>query len=191
MAKIILNPIVEQVSGGLGNLVFRELRGETILSRKPVSNGAEPTPGQAAHRERFKQAVAYGKFAMADNASREFYQYAAGQKNIPAFALSVADFLNLPSVEEVDLSAYEGQVNDSIKIITSDDFGVVNLHVAISNNQGGAIIESGQAIEYPVGTGRWNYTATAAVTPGTAVTIEVTATDRPGGTAVNTSAKTL
>jgi hypothetical protein len=56
----------------------------------------------------------------------------------------------------------------------------VNLHVVIANALG-ATLERGNAVEAQVGTGRWTYTATAAVADGTTVTVKITATDRPGG----------
>jgi hypothetical protein len=66
--KVKLNPAFEEMSGTLGEMVFRELRGETIVSRKSSLSG-EPTANQAAHRERFKLAAAYGKSVMADPAA--------------------------------------------------------------------------------------------------------------------------
>ena len=190
MAKVKLNPIVDELRGQLGDLVFREINGQTILSRKPSLNGNEPSADQAAQRERFRQAVAYGRFTMANDDTRELYDEASNRKGIPAFALTVADFLNPPSINEVDLAAYNGQVGGMIKIITTDDFGVVNVQVQIMDQQGD-IIESGSAFETQANTGRWEYTATAAVPAGTAVSIQVTATDRPGGVAVSVNNKSL
>jgi hypothetical protein len=181
--KFKLNPAFEEASGALGDLVFREVNGKTIVSRKPSTNG-EITEAQAAQRERFRQAAAYGKFALADQTTRAIYDTASEEKDVPAFALCVADFLNLPSIEEVDLSAYHGQAGDPIKLVTSDDFGVVNVHVLIANALG-TILESGNAVEAPAGTGHWTYAATAAVAGGTTVTVRVTATDRPGGVATS------
>jgi hypothetical protein len=99
-------------------------------------------------------------------------------------------------VDEVDLSAYAGQVGDKIAIRAHDDFDVSGVRVAISSADGHAL-ESGAAVETPpnpnnaVGraAGRWLYTATAAVLTGTSVRIEVTATDRPGHKTVKTATK--
>ena len=93
---------------------------------------------------------------------------------------------NSPSIKAQDLSAYHGQPGDIIKLITSDDFGVVNVHVVIANALG-TTLESGNAVEAAVGTGHWTYTATTVVPAGTTVTVKVTATDRPGGMATSTS----
>ena len=99
-------------------------------------------------------------------------------------------------MDEVDLSAYTGQVGDKIAIRAHDDFDVTGVSVAISDTDGHAL-ESGAAVETPpnpnnvVGhaAGRWLYTATTVVPTGTSVRIEVTATDRPGHKAVKTATK--
>ena len=98
-------------------------------------------------------------------------------------SLTVADFFNAPSVDEVDLSGgYAGQVGDEIVILAHDDFDVVGVNVGLTDAEGNAI-ESGAAAETPANSGRWVYAATAAMDTGTTVRIAVTATDRPGGVA--------
>src|SRR6185503_4138346 len=191
MTKVTLNPVFEQVSGALGDLVFREVNGKTILSRKAQMSNVEPTLAQTNHRERFRQAAAYGKFAIANQTTREIYDTISDQRGIPAYALTVGDFLNLPSVEQVDTTAYHGQIGDNIAIITTDDIGVVNVHVTITDDSNNSVLQSGNAVEYPVNTGHWNYGASVAVPAGTAVTVKVIATDRPGGTSISINPRTL
>src|SRR5436190_8762765 len=125
MAKIKLNPIIEEVRGQLGELVFRKSNGKITLSRKPAASSIGPSEAQVAQRDRLRLAVAYGKFVIADTTTRAIYENAAEQKGTSAFALTVADFLNLPSVDQVDVSGYHGQIGNNIAIITSDDIGVV------------------------------------------------------------------
>jgi hypothetical protein len=191
MAKIKLNPIVEEVSGGLGNLVFRTSNGKTVLCRKPDFSDNEITEDQAAHRERFRQAVAYGRSVMANEDMREIYNQAAERKGIPVFALTVADFFNAPSINEVNLSAYNGKIGDMIKVSALDDVNVMSVHVALVNSQDNALIESGDAVETAAGSGQWVYTATTAVPAGTLVNFTVVVTDRPGGTAIETQSKSV
>ena len=179
--KVKLNPMFEQVSGQLGDLVFRELRGETIASRKPTSN-AEPSADQLAHRELFKQAAAYGKSVMADSSLRALYETAAKSKNIPVFALTVADFFNEPTIESVDMTGYTGKIGDLIRIATSDDFGVVKVQINILNVDG-VKVETGQAVETAPGSGRWVYTAVSSFAVDSELTVQIVATDRPGGSA--------
>jgi len=191
MAKIKLNPIVEEVSGGFGNIVFRASKGKTVMCRKPDFSNIELSDNQAEHRERFRQAVAYGRSVMADPDLRAMYEQASERKDIPVFALTVADFFNAPSITGVDLSAYNGQVGNVVKVNALDDMGVVSVHVTLTNAQDGTLIESGNADETTPGSGQWVYAATVAVSAGTTVNFSVVATDRPGGMASDTDSKLI
>ena len=119
---------------------------------------------------------------MADPATKAIYEEAAKAKGQPLFSLTVADFFNAPSVDEVDVSGYGGKVGNEIIVQASDDFDVVGVSVALTDANGNAI-ESGAATESPADSGRWVYKAMAAVPTGTTVRIAVTATDRPDGKA--------
>jgi len=191
MAKIKLNPIVEEVSGGFGNIVFRASKGKTVMCRKPDLSGNDATQGQAAHRERFREAVAYGRSVMADADMLAMYKQASVRRDIPVFALTVADFFNAPTINEVDLSAYAGKVGDVIKVKAMDDFGVASVHVALVNPTNEAPIENGYAVETAAGSGVWVYTVTASMPGGSKVGFNVVATDFPGGTAIESSSKTI
>jgi hypothetical protein len=85
MSEVDLNKTVNGYRGSIGRLVFRKYKGRTIVGRKPVSS-KPPTPAQIAHRERFKEAVAFGKSAMADPTLREFYEEIAAKEGKSAFA---------------------------------------------------------------------------------------------------------
>jgi hypothetical protein len=102
----------------------------------------------------------------------------------------VADFFNAPAVDEVDLSLYAGAAGDTIVIRARDDFDVTGVTVSLTGDAGNAI-ERGAAVEMPADSGRWVYTATAAVATGTTVRIAVTATDRPGGVGTATQEKAV
>ena len=180
MAKVRLNPILEQVRGQVGDLVFKRYGEGVLISRKPDFADREWTEAQVAHRERFRQAALYGKLVMADPATKAIYEEAARAKGQPVFSLTVADFFNAPAVDEVDLSGYAGRVGDPIVVRASDDFDVTGVRVALTDAAGSSL-EEGAAVETPPDSGRWVYAATAAVATGTTVRIAVTASDRPGG----------
>jgi hypothetical protein len=190
MARVRLNPILEQVRGQVGDLVFKRSGDSVILSRKPDFSERQPTPAQAVAQERFRQAALYGKMVMADPQTKQLYEQAAKAKGRPLFSLTVADFFNTPSIDEVDLAGYTGQINDQIIIRAHDDFEVSAVNVALSNAAGDPL-ESGQATESPPKSGRWVYTATTAVATGTQVRINVTVADRPGGTGSSESEKAV
>ena len=89
---------------------------------------------------------------MADPAKKKIYEDAAKAKGKPLFSLTVADFFNVPSVDEVDLSGYAGAVGDVIGVRASDDFDVTGVHVAVTKADGTAI-EEGEAVEMPPDSG--------------------------------------
>ncbi len=179
MAKVRLNPIMEQVRGQVGDLVFRRFGDEVVMSRKPNTEGRVWTEAQMAQREQFRQAALYGKMVIADPQAKAVYEAEAQARGVPVFSVMVADFFNAPSVDEIDVSGYAGKVGDPIIVRASDDFEVTGVTVVMSTGDGQAV-ELGAAVETPAKSGRWMYTATQAVPAGTAVRIAVTATDRPG-----------
>ena len=180
MARVKLNPILLKMRGKVGELVFKRYGKDVVISRPPDFEGVEPTEAQVAARQRFRQAALYGKMVMADPEKKKLYEEAAKAKGQPVFSLTVADFFNAPSVDEVDVSGYGGKVRDEIVVQASDDFDVMGVNVALTDAEGNAL-ESGAATETPADSGRWVYTATAAVATGTTIRIAVTASDRPGG----------
>ena len=188
--KFKLNRAFREASGELDGLVYRNVRGQVIVSRKPDTSNVVYSEDQIAHRERFKQAAAYGKSALAEPAVRAMYEAAAKEKDMPVFAATIADFFNAPTVDNVDLSAYNGQVNELISVMARDDFGVATVFVSIAD-QTGHVIDAGNAVETAVGSGYWVYSATATIATGITITVSAIATDRPGGTAVKTANKTI
>ena len=188
MSEVELHAPFVGYSGAIGKIVYRNYKGRTIACLKPSS---KRTLSQAEinTRERFTQAAAYGKLALANPATRALYEQIAKEKDVPVFSVCVADFFHAPSIELLGFGNYNGQIGSSIQILTADDVGVVSVNVTLKNGQGN-LIESGNAVEYPVGTGQWSYTATAAVASGTSVTAYVTAADRPGGMATQNAVTT-
>jgi len=64
-----------------------------VISRKPDVEGREPTPAQAAQRERSRrgQATVYGKMVMADPEAKAIYEEAAAaRKGKPVFSPSTS-----------------------------------------------------------------------------------------------------
>ena len=186
--KAELDPIVHALRGSAGNFVYRKVRGKTVMSAKPVRDESALTPAQEEHRLRFKKAVAYSKTALANNEVRPLYDAMAKDRNKPVFSVAVADYFNAPVIHEVDVFGYNGNIGDTISILASDDFEVVNVHVMIADTQGN-MIENGNAVETAPGSGQWIYTAT--VSNESNVNVQVVAVDRPGGTAVMNTEKTF
>ncbi len=184
MAQVKLNPILDELRGQLGEVVFKRYGHKTVISRKPDMSKVKPSEAQLARRAQFKAATEYSKQALADPALKAVYAAAAARLNKPLNSVMIADFLNAPTVEQVDASGYRGQVGDEIVVVAGDDFGVAAVELEIIA-EGGEVVESGPAVESPAGGGRWLYEASTTIQTAR-VQIRVTAVDRPGHRAVQT-----
>ena len=187
MARVKLNPTLEAIQGKVGDLVFKRFEGHEIVSRIPDRTGIVPSADQLAQMEKFRLAALYGKAVLADPVTKQVYEDASARKGVPAFALTVGDFLNAPAVDEIDLSVYTGKTGDLIRVRASDDVEVSGVTVAI-RAQNGDVLEQGATVWSPA-VGRWTYTATTTLAQGQAVSIEVSATDRPGHRTTKTQAR--
>ena len=178
MSEVDLNPTVDGYRGSIGRLVFRKYKGRTIVGKKPVRT-KEQGMDELARQERFKEAVAYAKSVLADPLAREFYAPIALQRDISVYNVALGDFLKLPEIKPLNLTRYKGQIGDIIQIRATDDIGLADLTVKITA-QDGTPIEEGQAVESGLRTGKWIYTATAQVTLGTDIFIEIEGIDHAG-----------
>jgi hypothetical protein len=143
MASVTLNPVLESISGAVGDLVFRRHGDDVVIARRPAGD-RQFTPGQVAQQERFRLATVYGRAALADPATKALYEAKAAATGTPVFALAIADFFHAPAVDDIDLSAYSGQVGERIAIRAHDDFELVGVAVAIRKADG-TVLEQGAA----------------------------------------------
>lgn len=187
MARVELNPVIEQVRGQIGDLVFKRYEDQVILARKSNPGNQEPTPAQLAARQRFREGVQYGKMAVGDPALKALYAAAAKAKKKPVFSVMVADFFHSPTVSAVSLDEYTGAAGETISVSAYDDFEVTGVTVTLVD-EGDVVLESGAAV---VENGRWTYTTTTIVTPGTTVTVTATALDRPGNSSLAEATKLI
>lgn len=178
MTKVFLQPGLRGLSGGMGGWVYQMRNGKTVVGMKPINTKA-PTEAQLHQRQRFSDAASYAKAALGDPAKREFYETVAKERDMPAFAMAVADYLNVPSFKPLDLSQYKGRVGDPILIRAVDDLGLVSVEVTL-NAIDGALIEKGMAVEAGARSGHWVYTVTAPVALGADIFIALTGIDHTG-----------
>jgi len=132
--------------GPVGDLVFKHYSDAVVVGSKPDRSGVQPTDAQLQHQERFRQAVLYGQLVMADPEKKALYAETAKASGKPLFSLAIADFFNAPAVDEVDISAYAGEVGNPIAVRAHDDFASVHMSITKSS---GEVIESGEAVQTP------------------------------------------
>ena len=178
MSTIKNNPLLKGASGMLGNVVvYRERNGQVIMSNRPKRPTL--TPKLLAVRERFLEAVKYGKAVMANPDLKAEYQAGVGEKFVSAYSIAVADFLKAPEIKSIDLLNYNGAIGDLVEINATDDFKVVSVYVTIHGSDG-SLLEEGDAIFRESSASIWVYTAKVqnAALPGSKISVRVK--DKPG-----------
>lgn len=177
MARSKNNIVTHGLSGKVGDLlVFSQRNGKTIVGKVPKQSTRELSDGQKAHRLKFQKAVLYAKSVMNDPAKNEIYEERVDRsKGQTTYNVAVADLLNAPDIESIDLSSYSGNVGDVIKVMVTDDFGVEEVKVKIENADG-TLVEEGNAVNSGI---EWVYTATVQNADLAGDKITVTASDAP------------
>ena len=157
-------------------MVFRRVRGKTVIARRPYVRSNEGSAAQQAQRGKFALARAYAKRVLADPWQRQAYAKIAKRSNRRVDLLVMSDFLTPPVVEVLDVSGYQRQPGGTIRILAEDDIEVVSVEVTIETI-------SGQSIERGFATsvhGVWCYRATTSAPTDVALIVTVIALDRPG-----------
>jgi len=90
------------ISGAMGGVIFRRSnkRGEAIIAQRPRKSNTQPSEAQKAQRERFAQAIAYAKAALADPEQRLRYEARATLCKTP-YNLAISDYFNNVILNEV------------------------------------------------------------------------------------------
>ena len=185
MAKVKNNIVTQGLSGTLGGqLVFRQTSRGTVVSVAPQAPSGPPTAGQLAHQTRFQQAVIYAKGQAHDPATQTAYADEAKAQDLSVFNVILRDYMQAPSLGDVDLSQYTGKVGDFIGITATDDHAVKAVTVRIENGDG-SLVEQGAATQQ-ADPNQWLYTATVRNTTLAGDKLTVTATDNPGHAATKT-----
>ena len=94
MPKVKFNPVIDEVHGKSGNLVFRRSpNGDIHLIKLADMSRVKWSEAQKENRLRFKDANTYAKAAMADPRIRARYQKIATKEGRRAYHVAVSDYL--------------------------------------------------------------------------------------------------
>jgi len=94
MPKAKLNPILLELHGKLGDMVFRRTRnGGVSVIRKADMSKVKWSPAQVANRQRFREAVAHAKQLLADPQVRATYEEIAAKQGKRALEVAVSEYL--------------------------------------------------------------------------------------------------
>jgi hypothetical protein len=95
MAKVKLNSPIAEISGTMGDFVFRKGKkpGEAILARRPRRT-KKPSKALQAQWDRFTAASDYATAASADPELAAYYQAEAAKQDLQPRNVAIADYLN-------------------------------------------------------------------------------------------------
>lgn len=179
MPKIGNNPILKKVSGMLGDtIVFRQGPDGPIMANAP-KKPKTVNQAQIALRERFLNAVQYGRRQMTKPEAKALYETGVDRKRKSAYTVAVSDYLAAPQIKQIDTDQYQGVIGQSINVHAADDFKVASVLVVIQTATG-TEIERGEATLSEELRDVWIYTTKAENISLTDTLITVTAKDIPG-----------
>ena len=90
--KVKLNPTVERFRGKIGNMTYRVMYGKQTAMKTPDMSKVRWSEAQQTERQRFREAIAYARAAMADPAVRAQYEKRGKTAKRQAFRVAVSDF---------------------------------------------------------------------------------------------------
>ena len=191
MSKVEMHAPFTTFSGTIGKLVYRKVRGRTIVAVKPDPD-RPLSQAEVAHRQDFAQAATWAKAALQDEELRPFYEALGKQRDIPARAAAVSDFLKPTLARGAGPVGVcrpgRGPASISWQAITA----AWSTRQSRSRDGNGTVFESGAAVEVETGTGYWMYTAHSTLPASvTVAVINVKVSDRPGNTVEATDEKAL
>lgn len=146
MAKVDINQLMVVLQGSVGDLVFRPRPdGSIIVSRAPRPRKGKATAKQKAHRQRFKEATVYARWAA--KVHPVYGELAAGTwKSAYNFALS--DWFEAPVIHRVE------RAEGCIRVEASDNIGVTKVRVTVLDETG-TVLEQGAATR--IGENWWEF----------------------------------
>lgn len=102
MAKAKLNPILLELHGKMGDMVFRRTpRGGMSLIRMADMSRVKWSPAQQANRRRFREAVNLARHALNDPAQRKKYERIAAGTGRRVIDVAVSEFLQQLKKSEI------------------------------------------------------------------------------------------
>src|SRR5215216_4618380 len=93
MVKVRLHAPVKSMSGKMGIYTYRYTYGKQTLMKTPDMSEVKWSKAQKASRQRFAEAIAYARAAMAEPKVRAHYEKLGKKVDRQPFRVAVSDFL--------------------------------------------------------------------------------------------------
>jgi hypothetical protein len=131
------------ITGAIGDLVFRQYNGKTVVSVRPVYKNETNTEGRRQLRDRFRQATFHASHAMEDPKKKAYYQQKARQLKLPnAYTAAITDFLRKAKVTAMTRSSFSAKKGEIILIrLSKSVFKITKVKATMCNHQGEILSE--------------------------------------------------
>lgn len=179
MSNITENLLVKGARGNVAKqFVYKTEGNKTHIVKMPKVGKRTPNDTQIGVRDFFAAASRYGRNAIASAELGAAYKKKAGPGK-RAFGIAFKDYMTPPKVRAINTLKYSGAPGSVIVVDAKDDFKVATVRVSIYDSSG-VLLEEGLAIQNPLVTEFWNYTATKENSSLTGSVVKAIATDYPG-----------
>ena len=189
MARIVFDPAIRVISGGVGGFVYRQNEDGSVT----VSKGRLPNPdrvfsqAQLNFQQAFIEAVAHCDQLMQDPNLVMAYQRLVDRRGPRARlrATIIGDILKPPTIDGLYMTGYLGAVGNTIPIQAQDNMGVARLSLVIRDETTGQQLETAERVKDgdPLSQNiQWLYTTKTAVPTGHTVSVSVSFQDLAGNT---------
>ena len=178
MAVSYNNVITSHYSGRVGDIVFRNYNGKSVMAKRPDCSKVIKTARQLEFINKFAKAVKYGLFVKDNPALCEYYS--KKRPDLSPYYAGISDYQSSPVIEHIYVIDYQGYPGDVVTVSAWDKFEIEGVGVVIFNALG-EVIEFGEAVPREFsGNTEWDYTAAVENVDYKGGRIEIRIKDKPG-----------
>jgi hypothetical protein len=147
MAVVNMNTVTNGFRGSIGNIVFKQYYGKTIVAHKSDKRPKQ-SEQQRENRSKFKAATYWAKAQMLDPEKKVYYWRKAKKLKLPnAYTAAISDYMRKGEISEIDTKQYKRKAGDMIKLkINKKDFAVHKVDVSFWSADG-KLIETDMAVK--------------------------------------------
>ena len=131
MAIVNTNNMIDGISGMVGDYVFKQVRGKTIMCSRPPKPVTQSNQ-QRENRDRFRKASQWAKTILLEPDKKAYYQKKARKLDLPnAYTAAIADYMRNAVVKQVN--RYDDKTTFSIY---KKDFDVAQVDIILNKDSG-------------------------------------------------------
>lgn len=151
MARVSVHQLFDMLRGGIGGLIFRHRPdGMVIVSGKPHYRKGRSSAKQKAHRQRFKEASRYARWAQhAHPIYKELEAERGADSWKSAYNFALSDWFEAPVIHAIE------RRDGCIRVQASDNVRVAGVRVSVLD-EAGTVLDAGDAVR--CGEDWWEFT---------------------------------